>query len=111
MSRKIAFIGIAVVFSLTVTTAAFAATGGRGGKAGTSGGSTGGGQIDPSIGIAYQSPGSITFSVATNAATGTTDLYVNSFCYDTMSQLVYSADNFRGTVLAPVRASLRCVRA
>jgi len=91
MSRKIALIGIAVVFALTVTTAAFAAKGGHGKAA--SGGSTGGGQVDPSIGIAYQSPGSITFSVATDAATGTADLYVNSFCYDTMSQLVYSADN------------------
>lgn len=91
MSKRIALIGIAAVFALTVSTAAFAAKGGNG-KAGATG-STGGGHIDPSIGIAYQSPGSITFSVNTDAATGPAALYVTVFCYDSLPQLVYSVDH------------------
>jgi len=90
MSKRIALIGIAVVFALTASTAAFAAKGGKGREAS---GSTGGGQIDPSIGIAYQSPGSITFSVNTDAATGPAALYVTVFCYDSLPRLVYSVDH------------------
>jgi hypothetical protein len=87
MSKRITLIAIAAVFALAVSATAFAA---KGGKAGTTGGGTG--HVDPTIGIAYQQPGSITFSVNTDPATGSPPLNVASFCYDSNVQLVYSAD-------------------
>src|SRR5262249_7995596 len=74
------------------TTAALAAKGGNG-KAATGGGSTGGsGHIDPTIGISSQQPGSVTFSVNTDAATGSPALNVATTCTNWSGANVYSAD-------------------
>jgi hypothetical protein len=88
MSKRITLIVIAAVFALAVSATAFAAKGG-GGKAGNTGGGGGGGQIDPTIGISSQQPGSISFSVNTN---GAISVNVTTFCYDSYAQLAYSAD-------------------
>lgn len=93
MSRKISFIAVAAAFLALVAVPAFAAKGGNGGgkNAGVAGGS-GGGQIDPSIGIASQSAGSISFSVNTDAATGSPALYVATSCSNWVGATTYSAD-------------------
>jgi hypothetical protein len=98
MSRKISFIAVAAAFLALVAVPAFAAKGGNGGggnggggkNAGASGGSTG--QLDPTIGISSQSAGSISFSVNTDANTGSPALNVATTCSDWFGATTYSAD-------------------
>jgi len=94
MSKRIAVIGMALIFALSMTAAAFAAKGGKAGNNSTSGGSSGGGggQIDPTMGISSQSAGSVSFSVNTDAATGSPALNVATTCTNWSGSTVYSAD-------------------
>jgi len=99
MSKKISLIALAAACFALAAVPAFAAKGGNGGGKGannSTGGSTGGGQIDPSIGIASKSAGSITFSVNTDAATGSPALYVATSCSNWVGATTYSADQAVG---------------
>jgi hypothetical protein len=98
MSKKMCLIGVAALCFALAAVPAFGAKGGKGGNNVTGGGSTGGGQIDPTIGISSQQSGSITFSVNTDAATGSPALNVTSVCSDWSGNTVYSADQSVGWV-------------
>ncbi len=89
MSKRFAITAFAVVFALALSASAFGAKGG-GGKGG--GGKGGGGKVDPVFAISSQQVGAVTFSVMVpSSSSGLPSLVVTTKCFDSASQLNYSA--------------------
>ncbi len=83
MSKRVAITAFAVVFALALSASAFGAKGG--------GGKGGGGKVDPVFAISSQQAGAVTFSVMVPDTKSVTSMVVTTKCYDSASQLNFSA--------------------